>query len=37
MILTYLDYSKKFGFGGKNMIPSGDYSADMKIISAFFA
>ena len=37
MILTYLDYKKKFGFVGKSMIPSGDYAADMKIMSEFFA
>jgi len=37
MILTYLDYKKKFGFVGKSLIPSGDYAADMKIMSEFFA
>ncbi|MGD9493079.1 MAG: 1-acyl-sn-glycerol-3-phosphate acyltransferase [Bacteroidales bacterium] len=37
MILTYLDYKKKFGFVGKVVIPSGDYAADMKIMSEFFA
>lgn len=37
MVLTYLDYKRKFGFVGKMVYPSGNYSEDMKILSAFFA
>jgi len=37
MILTYLDYKRKFGRVGMLIYPSGNYQADMKIMSDYFA
>ncbi|PLW92380.1 MAG: acyltransferase [Marinilabiliales bacterium] len=37
LALTYLDYKKKYAEVGKLVYPTGDYSADMKIIDEHFA